>query len=144
MSNPQLNKESVVNNSIKKFFVDYFVNGEGVHVVFDRTMSPPRQNDIDRWLFVEMHETVPGHLNRKLVYIHCFSKNDMEGVELDNLIDIVMDYLWEGRMLFYANDLVTQIGAARLALNDISRLIVTKDQTKMKYLPITLTWGGVW
>ena len=144
MTYPQINKESVVNNSIKKFFVDNVAVAEGVYVVFDRTMSPPTQDDVSKWLYVEMYDYAPGHLNRKMVYIYCFTKNDLEGVDLSNLVDVVMKYLHEGQMPIYDDDLITVIGGALLTVDPISRMFTTKDRAKARYIPITLTWGGVW
>lgn len=144
MTYPQLNKESIVYNSIKKFFVDHLVDGNGVFVVFDGSMSPPEDDTVNRWVFVDVQDTSFGHLNRKLVYLYCFSKNDLESDNLALLMDVVLGSLYDGHLPLYDSDLSTKIGGATITIESPSRLYKTKDKTKMRYIPITLTWGGVW
>lgn len=141
---PQLNKDTVINNSVKKFFIENLVDVEGIHVVFDRTMSPPANDDVSQWVFIDIMDYAPGHLNRKMVYVYCFSKDDLEGIDLSNLIDRVMSYLYDDSLMIYDDDLTTLLTGARITLDPHSRTFTTKDNTKMRYIPFTLTWGGVW
>lgn len=144
MTYPLINKESIVNDSIKKYFVENLVNVEGLYVVFDRTMSPPTETDVDKWVFVDIQDTVPGQVTRKMVMVYCFTRDDLEGVQLATLIDTVMKYLYDNHLIFYAEDNETIVGGSLLTVDELSRVATTKDNTKLRYISVLLTWGGTW
>ena len=149
-------REANVKDSIRKYFIDNVHRGEGIHVMFDRTLSAPKttgQRQVDEWLTVNfgfMDLTTLSEINLDL---YVCTRKDPEGWKLAQLRDKVVNYLIDttqtdsmARISFYKTypeDPWILLGA--FIVQDFgpeSPQMVADDETKFKLIPVRLRWGA--
>src|SRR5512135_655045 len=93
-------REANLRDSVKKYFVDNLVTGEGVQITFDRGLSSPvvQGTEVDRWISFNFGEMLPDQLYSQSITIFCCTKKDAEGFKLAQLRDKLMDYLIDTNM----------------------------------------------
>lgn len=136
-------REELLYNSIKKFFIDNIKTDEGIHVAFDRTVSPPEDETINQWVNVRIEDNVPNHVTMATVSIYMFAREDLEGNDLSRLRDKVMDKLYSGFMDLY-DDSWNKFASAIISVVGLDEAGYLEDGTKMKSLLIELRWGAKW
>ena len=150
MIDPTLS-ESCLKNSIKKFFVDSLVTGEGIHLDFDVQYVQPEDVgvDIEKWISIKFGTIEGGNLAKSHLIVYLFTRKDAEGVDLSLLRDIVLDKITDldatdgtVKIPFYNSSWV-QIGGIvpilSIEMDEPSRL---GDGTKYKWMRINLHWGA--
>lgn len=147
-------REANLRDSVKKYFVDNLVTGQGVQITFDRGLSSPvvQGTEVDRWISFNFGEMYPDQLYSQAMTIFCCTKKDAEGFKLAQLRDKLMDYLFDttmpdgnARIIFYrssASEAWTVIGGIVILLDLESAQMLAEDGTKFKAIDIRLKWGA--
>jgi hypothetical protein len=140
-------KETNLWRSLKKFFVDG-LKGTGIVPYFERVLHRPTKDAPEKWINVMLENPVPGHVSDASMTIFCFSKKDLEGDELADVRDEVINLLYVGYIDLYDAttdpDNWTKVGGIKVTVNNQSNTIYNPDNSKMIYIQTILKWGAVW
>lgn len=150
MLDPTLS-ESCLKNSIKKFFVDNIYTVEGIHLDFDVQYVMPEDTGIEanKWISIKFGKIEGGTLSRAHIIVYLFTREDLEGVDLSILRDIVMDKIIDleatdgAKRIPYYDSSWLQIGAMIPSLTlEQDEPGIFDDGTKFKWMRIDLAWGA--
>lgn len=134
--------ETNLRRSIKKFFLDGIMSGESIPVWFDRTVSPP-DTETDRWVNVKLQTTMPRTVSVGSVDVYMFSKNDLEGDQLADLRDKVLNLLYPRNIDLYDGSW-NKIGGIQVTIEEVGPQRYNPDGSKMSSMGLTLRWGAKW
>jgi len=139
------NKVTNVRYSLKKFFVDNIEIKRGINVYFDRSLTPKSPDkDIDRWMLFALGGIVPAVVSEMPITIHVLSRRDIEGDDIAEMLDILLEELHPGFIPFYDADTKVQIGGFKVFLDPMEGFSYTWDDTKIQNMFITIKWGAIW
>lgn len=150
-------REANVRDSIKKYFVDNIARGEGIQLMFDRTLSSPYTvgpREVTQWVSIIFGYMELDHLAEINLDIILCTRQDPEGFKLAQLRDKVVGYLIDitrtdgmARIPFYRSYPQPQpwelLGA--MVVQEVgpeSGQLIEEDETKYKVIPIRLRWGA--
>lgn len=142
--------ENVLRASLRRFFVDVFYTGQSIEVFFDKIGRIPKvaEIEIDRWMSIHFDQLDLATMASTFLQIWCFTRRDVDFVELAILRDIVYSELI---------DLGQTDGMKRIPLYDSSWTIIghglfipqseygpeeIEDGTNAKIVPVTFRWGA--
>jgi len=149
-------REANVRDSIKKYFVDNVHRGEGVEVMFDKTLTTPKvtgQRTVTQWVSIIFGYIDMDTLSEINLDVIVCTRKDPEGFRLAQLRDKVVGYLVDTDMTdgmariplykSYPTDPWELLGALIVqSFGPESGQIIEEDETKYKIIPTRLRWGA--
>lgn len=144
-------------SSIKKYMMDSFFTGEGVLVIFDKTIlyEEVMSYGVSKWIVVNFGSFKRGLFSKNILDISCCTRKDEEGVVLSKLTDIVISYLTDITKtdtmkritLFNTTDTDplnwTEVGKMLVLDNFEGAQSLTADRTKVKTITTLLSWVSI-
>jgi hypothetical protein len=138
-------REANIRDSVKKFFVENIQTGEGVPVLFDKTLSYPdlTGKTVTKWVAVRFGDMEIKTMSDITLEVFVCTRQDNEGFKLAQLKDKVLGYLSGGvtdsfgRIPFYqshATNAWVLLGAIVVIEVRESPEIPADDDTKYKLL----------
>jgi len=133
--------------SIKKAFITYFEEGNGIPVLFDMSEHFPDTTDksLTEWVSVAFGSHRKATLSSLMFMVFPCTRNDPESVRLQQIADMVRDLIANPAVLYGSN--WTDIGRISFferaaAEGAFESLNVLKDFTKIEPLLIEGKWGA--
>lgn len=148
-----LSKESNVKGSLKKYFVDAL----GSAVTFDTSLAAPDiraqgEAGVKQWYNVDFGEFGRDALALYYFEVYCLSRQDVEGVKLAELADVLIDMLVDNsqqdgmrRIPFYDITKTPWELIGALTVQDIwdaPSVSLTEDETEIKIFSVRMRWGA--
>lgn len=134
-------KRTNIYKSIKKFFWDSLYSEKGYNVVFDKEFSPPQ--DVDNWINILLENLESDVVSSAGISIYIFTRKDTEGNKVTEIRDDVIDYLRDGFLDLYDENM-DKFGGGRIYIESENGISHVGDETKMISIVCTLRWGAKW
>lgn len=147
-------RESNVKDSLKKFFVDNLFTTEGIHLTFDRSLTPPvvQGHEVEKWISIWFGAVDTTSSMAEMTFdVYCCTRKDKEGYKLSQLRDKVHGYLEDSamedntkRIDFYRSrdGAWTLIGKLLVVRKTDGRDFIAPDETKVKQITVMVKWGA--
>ncbi len=137
-------KEVNIKRSIKKFFIDGFPN---ISVYFERQITSSQMDKgPSKWINILLEGLTPRHVSEAQLFIYAFTRNDVEGENISELRDSILELLESGRIPLYDTyqSPWEHIGGLFVIQYAPGNLIYNPDQSKLLTLNHIIKWGTVW
>lgn len=139
------NKLTNVRYSLKKFFLENIETKHEIKFYLDRSLTPKSPTiAIDRWILVNLGGLIPGVVSELHITIHILSRRDIEGDDLAEMYDKLIEEFHSGFIAFYDAETKVQIGGFKVFLDPLEGFSYTWDDTKIQNMFITIKWGAIW
>ena len=132
--------EANLRRSVKKFFLDGL---PGKHVIFDRSFSPPEDQNILEWVHIRTGNMLPRIVSEAVVTIYMFTRQDLEGDRLAELRDEVMELIYPCHLTLY-DESWNNVGGIIFEVDNASDHKYTENSEKVEFITLILQWGGKW
>jgi len=138
-------KHTNLKRSLRKYFVEYFYDTNGIEISFDKNIAIPflKDTSVSQWVAIHIEGREIDTINECSVILFCCCRY---GTDLDVLTNTALNALIEddGEVktipLYDTDD--NELGKLVIFMNPIDDEMKLDDQTNFSRIPLYVKWAG--